>query len=110
MSVWGFLYGGLINPNVMKRVGFHATKQIRAWLHGFDLRISPLVNLVQSEGDIVFGLLLEATHDQLAHVYSNSRQSICRIRFWHTTMNVGLSPRYATSWQTWRRARPLRIM
>ena len=69
MSVWGFFYGGLINPNVMKRVGFHPTKQIRAWLPGFDLRISPLVNLVESEGDIVFGLLLESTHDQLAHVY-----------------------------------------
>jgi hypothetical protein len=68
-TVWGFFYGGLISPDVMRRVGFTPRRQKPARLTGFDLRISPLVNLVDSPGDTVFGLLLETTHAELAHVY-----------------------------------------
>jgi hypothetical protein len=68
-TVWGFFYGGLISPDVMRRVGFAPRRQKQARLTGFDLRISPLVNLVESPGDMVFGLLMETTHAELAHVY-----------------------------------------
>ncbi len=68
-SVWGFFYGGLIDDVVMERVGFRPTRRLSAWLPGFELEISPLVNLVPSPGAAAFGLLLETTHVELDHVY-----------------------------------------
>jgi hypothetical protein len=69
-AVWGFFYGGLINPNVMDRVGFHPTARSgRAWLPSYDIIISPLVNLIPREGAVAFGQLLRSTHDELTHVY-----------------------------------------
>jgi len=69
-SVWGFFYGGLINPKVLDRVGMKPTRQQSATLAGFDLRISPYVNLVPSPGHVVFGLLMEVTHAELQRTYS----------------------------------------
>lgn len=68
-QVWGFFYGGLINEAVMRRVGFNPTEQAQASLPNFEIRISPLVNLVPSAGAVAFGLLLRTDHDQLAAVY-----------------------------------------
>ncbi|HEY5760170.1 MAG TPA: gamma-glutamylcyclotransferase family protein [Steroidobacter sp.] len=69
-SVWGFFYGGLINPRVLEKVGMRPKRQQLATLGGFDLRISPYVNLVRSPGHMVFGLLMEVTHAELQHTYS----------------------------------------
>lgn len=69
-SVWGFFYGGLINPKVLERVGMKPKRQQLATLCGFDLRISPYVNLVRSPRHTVFGLLMEVTHAELQHTYS----------------------------------------
>lgn len=69
-AVWGFFYGGLINPEVMTRLGMKPTGQEVATLPGFGLRIAPLVNLVPDSGSVVYGLLLELTHDELHKVYS----------------------------------------
>lgn len=68
-TVWGFFYGGLISPKVMQRVGFAPRREALAWLPGFELQISPLVNLVRNPGESVFGLLLETTHAELDRVY-----------------------------------------
>ena len=68
-SVWGFFYGGLIDDAVMERVGLRPTQRISAWLAGFEIEISPLVNLVPRPGAVAFGLLLETTHIELDHVY-----------------------------------------
>jgi len=67
--VWGFFYGGLINPRVMDRLGMTPRHQELAMLPGFDLRIAPLVNLVRSPRDVVFGMLMRLTHEQLQNVY-----------------------------------------
>jgi Gamma-glutamyl cyclotransferase, AIG2-like len=69
-SVPVFFYGGLINPEVMKSVGLEPTRQELATLPGFDIRISPYVNLVRNAGHLVFGMLMEVTHAQLQHAYS----------------------------------------
>lgn len=69
-SVWGFFYGGLINPDVMARVGLKPKRQIVATLEGFALNIAPLVNLVPKSGETVYGLLLEVSHAELQHVYT----------------------------------------
>jgi hypothetical protein len=69
-SVWVFFYGGLINPRILDKVGMKPTRQEPATLSGFDIRISPYVTLVRSAGHIVFGLLMEVTHAELQHMYS----------------------------------------
>ena len=68
-TVWGFFYGGLINPEVMARVGFRPRRQAVSILPGYELRIAPLVNLVANPLESAYGLLLESTHDELARVY-----------------------------------------
>jgi cation transport regulator ChaC len=69
-SVWVFFYGGLINPKILDKVGMKPKRQETATLSGFDIRISPYVNLVRSAGDTVFGMLMEVTHAELEHTYS----------------------------------------
>lgn len=69
-GVWGYFYGGLINPAVMARVGLKPTAQELGTLSGFDLRIAPYVNLVPEPDGLVFGLLMRTTHSELTHVYS----------------------------------------
>jgi Gamma-glutamyl cyclotransferase, AIG2-like len=69
-SVWVFFYGGLINPRILDKVGMKPTRQEPATLLGFDIRISPYVNLVRSAGHTVFGVLMEVTHAELQHTYS----------------------------------------
>jgi Gamma-glutamyl cyclotransferase, AIG2-like len=69
-SVWGFFYGGLINPAVMRRVGMKPTQQAVASLPGYSLKIAPFVNLVPSSRDTVYGLLLELTHAEINATYA----------------------------------------
>ena len=68
-SVLGFFYGGLINPEVMARVGWKPRRREVASLPGYELRIAPLVNLVPNPLETAYGLLLESTHEELALVY-----------------------------------------
>jgi cation transport regulator ChaC len=69
-SVWVFFYGGLINPTMLDKVGMKPKRQEPATLSGFDIRISPYVNLVRSAGHTVFGMLMEVTHAELERTYS----------------------------------------
>lgn len=68
-SVWVFLYGGLMNPEVMARVGLRPDRQALAELEGYQVRISPLVNLVPERHSTVYGLLAEVGHEALASAY-----------------------------------------
>jgi hypothetical protein len=65
-----FFYGGLINPRIQDKVGMKPKRQELATLSGFDIRISPYVNLVRSAGHTVYGLLMEVTRAELEHTYS----------------------------------------
>jgi Gamma-glutamyl cyclotransferase, AIG2-like len=69
-TVLVFFYGGLINPKMLARVGMKPKRHERATLTGFDLRISPYVNLVRSPDAMVFGLLMEVSRSELQLTYS----------------------------------------
>jgi hypothetical protein len=69
-DVWGFFYGGLINPDVMERLGMRPKAQELATVTGFEIHIAPLVNLVPEYGGVVHGLLLQLSHDEITNVYS----------------------------------------
>lgn len=68
-SVLGFFYGGLINPEVMARVGWAPSRGELASLPGYELRIAPWVNLLPNPLETAYGLLLESTHADLDRVY-----------------------------------------
>lgn len=67
--VWGFFYGGLINPEVMQRVGMSPQRQELATLSGYELQIAPWVNLAPNPRSMVYGLLMLLSHRELSHVY-----------------------------------------
>ena len=91
-TVWGFFYGGLISPEVMQRVGLRPRRQVTAWLPGFELRISPLVNLAPRAGAAAFGLLLETTHADLAHVYGQLKATYLPQPVLAHAMDGGVTP------------------
>lgn len=64
-----FFYGGLINPEMLKRLGVSAREQTRAVLDDFALTISPWVNVRQAAGEQVFGVLMAMSHEELQHIY-----------------------------------------
>ncbi len=68
--VWGFFYGGLINPEVMQRVGMTPRSQEIATLSGYELQIAPWVNLAPNPRSVAYGLLMLVSHRELGHVYS----------------------------------------
>src|SRR5262245_17951964 len=68
--VWTFFYGSFINPDVLRQSGYVPGRFEVARLHGFDIRIRPLANLVRSEQHCVHGIVAAATHDDLRRLYS----------------------------------------
>ena len=64
-----FFYGSFINREVLAKVGLIPERVDVARLHGFDIRIQPLANVVRSDRHCVYGIICEATHDELARLY-----------------------------------------
>lgn len=64
-----FFYGGLINPDMLERLGIAPRAQTRAVLDDFALTISPWVNVEPAPDAQVFGVLMEMSHEELAHIY-----------------------------------------
>ena len=68
-----FFYGSYINPAVLREVNLVPRRFEVARLAGFDISIDPLANLVPSERSVVYGVLAEATHDELDRLYRHAR-------------------------------------
>lgn len=68
-TVWTFYYGSNINLEILKRVEYVPERVEVAILHGFDIVIRPLANLVPSNPDCVYGILATGTHDDLDRLY-----------------------------------------
>jgi hypothetical protein len=68
-----FFYGSYINLAVLGEVDLAPNRVEVARLPGFDLEIRPLANLIPSDRDTVYGILAEATHDELARLYEHAR-------------------------------------
>ena len=67
--VWTFFYGSNINLDVLKMVDYVPGEAQVARLHGFDIEIRPLANLVRSDRHCVYGILATGTHEELARLY-----------------------------------------
>ena len=68
-TVWTFFYGSNINLEVLKKVDYRPREVKVAKLHGFDIEIRPLANLVRSERHCVYGILASGTHEELERLY-----------------------------------------
>ena len=68
-TVWTFFYGSNINLEVLKKVDYRPREIEVAKLHGFDIEIRPLANLVRSERYCVYGILAGGTHEELERLY-----------------------------------------
>jgi len=68
-TVWTFFYGSNMNLDVLKKVDYIPAQVHVARLHGFDIRIRPLANLVRSDRHCVYGILATGTHDELERLY-----------------------------------------
>lgn len=67
-----FFYGSFINRTVLKRAGYSPARIEVARLWGFDIRFAPLATLAPSDRACVYGILTEATHDELRRLYGEN--------------------------------------
>jgi AIG2-like family len=71
--VWTFFYGSYMNPDVLAEVDLRPPVFEVARLDGFEITIGPRANLIPSEGAAVYGVLAEATQDELGRLYAHAR-------------------------------------
>ena len=82
-NVWTFWYGSYMNPAVLAEVNLRPVSFDVARLDGFDIRIEPLANLVRSDGSAVYGVLAQATHEELDRLYAHARNVLGAIPSWY---------------------------
>jgi cation transport regulator ChaC len=75
-KVWVFFYGSFINLDVLRHTGLVPERHEVARLPGFDITIGPLANLVRSDRHTVYGIVVQATHAELARLYDYARQDL----------------------------------
>lgn len=71
-KVLTFFYGSYINPDVLAEADLRPDSYEVASLSGFDITIGPLANLVRSQHHVVYGVLVEATHEELRRLYDHA--------------------------------------
>lgn len=72
-KVWTFWYGSYMNPAVLAEVDLRPESFQVARLDGYDISIEPLANLVPTDGASVYGVLAQATHEELDRLYAHAR-------------------------------------
>ncbi len=73
-SVWTFFYGSNINLDILRKVDYVPSQIHVARLHGFDIEIRPLANLIRSDRHCVYGILATGTHSELERLYGRYDQ------------------------------------
>jgi hypothetical protein len=68
-TVLTFFYGGLINQRMLDRLGVNPAHREKAVLSGYELTISPYVNLRREPFGTVFGQIMSVSHDELTKIY-----------------------------------------
>jgi hypothetical protein len=71
-----FLYGSSINLDVLSKAGLKKRAFAPAVVAGFDLIIQPVANMVESGDGIVYGILANFTHAELAAMMNSHTPSL----------------------------------
>ena len=72
-KIWTFFYGSYMNRSVLREVDLEPERFETARLSGFDIRIAPRANLFPSNQGLVYGVLAQATHAELARLYAHAK-------------------------------------
>lgn len=64
-----FFYGGLMNPRMLERLGIADRPRSTAVLSGYELRISPWVDVAPRDAAEVHGVLMEMEAQELDAMY-----------------------------------------
>ena len=67
-----FFYGSYMNRAVLAEVDLRPERLDVARLDGYDIRIAPRATLVVSAPHAVYGLVADATHEELARLYAHA--------------------------------------
>jgi hypothetical protein len=65
-----FFYGSFINLDVLKQAGLDPKGFRGARLHGWDIHIGPLATLTPTDNAVVYGIVVECTHEELDRLYA----------------------------------------
>jgi hypothetical protein len=71
--VWVFFYGSYMNFDVLKELGLVPEQWEVARADGFDIVIQPRANLIRSDRQCVYGILVTATHTELNRLYAHAK-------------------------------------
>ncbi|HEX8174660.1 MAG TPA: gamma-glutamylcyclotransferase family protein [Pyrinomonadaceae bacterium] len=71
--VWVFFYGSYMNFDVLKDVNLVPEQWEAARVNGYDIVIQPRANLVRSDRQCVYGILVTATHVELSRLYAHAQ-------------------------------------
>lgn len=74
-EVWVFFYGSFIRLDLLRDRGFVPRRWEVGRLPGFDIRMTPLANLVPDPSRVVCGILAQTTHAKLALLYENTHNT-----------------------------------
>ncbi|MDQ2855716.1 MAG: gamma-glutamylcyclotransferase [Acidobacteriota bacterium] len=72
--VWIFFYGTFMDANVLKEQSINSPTVMPAKLNGYEIYISPRVNLVSADRSLVYGSLAQLTHDEITKLYAGLEQ------------------------------------
>ena len=67
-----FFYGSFINVDVLKDVDVVPETLVVTRLHGWEIQIAPLANLVPKDQGVVYGVNADCSHEELERLYSQS--------------------------------------
>ena len=81
-----FFYGSYMNRLVLAEVGLAPARFEAARLDGYDIRIAPRANLVAAPGRCVYGILADATHDELSRLYVHARDVLGEVYLPHPVL------------------------
>jgi len=71
-----FLYGSAINLDVLAEAGLKKRAFAPAALAGFDLIVQPVANILENGDGVVFGILANFTHEEIALLTSSHTQAL----------------------------------
>ena len=67
-----FFYGGYMNMKVLEDAGIKKRAFAPASIHGYELVIQPYANIIEAGDGVVYGILANMTHAELATLYGDN--------------------------------------
>ncbi|NGX46706.1 MAG: hypothetical protein K1000chlam3_00067 [Chlamydiae bacterium] len=68
--IWTFFYGSWIDLKILKEKDFFPEQHEIARLYGFGIYIQPIANLIPSDSQVVYGILLATTREKHQKIFT----------------------------------------